>query len=229
MSFFFVETPLTIGTPAEITGETAHHMAGVRRMKIGDHVELQDPAGHRFLAQIDDTQRRSLIVTPLREASIPARPSREVTLLQAYISEQKLDLVLQKATELGAARIIVWQAEYSPHELDTERMSHKTARFVAIMQNACEQSGRPDVPTLAFATSLSAALEMVSDKTPVVLDAGGTSDFPPGPLALIVGPEGGFSDAERYLSDSRQIPTLSLGTYTLRAETAAIAGLVRTL
>jgi 16S rRNA (uracil1498-N3)-methyltransferase len=229
MSFFFVETPLIIGTRTEISGEVAHHISGVRRMKVGDLLELQDSAGTRFIAQIDEVQKRALVVTPLREGGVPLGPHRDVTLLQAYIAEQRLDLILQKTTELGAARIIVWQAEHSPHEIAADRIGHKTERFVAILKNACEQSGRPDVPALSFAASLEVALEMIAGETPVLLDAGGTSDLHVGPLALIVGPEGGFSNAERYLCDTRQIPTLSLGTYTLRAETAAIAGLARAL
>lgn len=226
MSFFFVETPLTIGTPAEISGDAAHHIAAVRRMKVGDQVELQDPSGARFVAEIVEAGKRSLTVTPLRMTPLPLPPERQVTLLQAYIAEQKLDVVLQKATELGAARIIIWQAEYSPHEVSADRMAHKIERFLAIMQNACEQSGRPDIPMLDFAPSLEAALNM-TDATPLALDASGTGAFPTGPLALIVGPEGGFSDDERYVRNARQISTVSLGTYTLRAETAAIAGLAR--
>jgi 16S rRNA (uracil1498-N3)-methyltransferase len=152
-----------------------------------------------------------------------------VTLLQAYIAEQKLDLVLQKATELGAAHIVVWQAEYSPHEISSERMMHKYERFVAIMRNACEQSGRPAVPTLTFVPSLEKALTDATHITPVCLDAGGTAPLPAGDCSLIVGPEGGFSEAERALCVQKNIPVHALGTYTLRAETAAIAGLAKTL
>lgn len=229
MSFFFVDTPLSTGTQVEISGEAAHHIATVRRMKAGEEVELQDPSGVRFLCRIDSVSKRTIDVTPLTPLPLPLAPLRGVTLLQAHISEQKLDLVLQKATELGATRIIIWQAEHSPHGISEERVAHKTGRFVAIMQNACEQSGRPDVPKLAFADSLEDALSMLSDETPVVLDVGGSSTLPPGPLALIVGPEGGFSNTERSVAAEKEMLCLSLGTYTLRAETAAIAGLARTL
>lgn len=225
MSFFFVDTVLTDGTRAEIAGEAAHHIATVRRMKAGEEVELQDPSGRRFLCRIESVSRRSLSVVALAPQPLPLPPSRSISLLQAYIAEQKLDLVVQKATELGVARIIVWQAEHSPQRMATDRLAHKTERFVSIMRNACEQSGRPDVPQLAFADSLESALAMLSDETPILLESGGQSPIPRGPLALIVGPEGGYATDELTLCAAREMQTLSLGTYTLRAETAAIAGL----
>lgn len=225
MSFFFCDISLSLNTAAEIGGEVAHHIGTVRRVKKGEEVELQDPSGARFVARIDEIARRSITVTPLRPAPIPASPARAVTLLQAYIAEQKLDLILQKATELGAARIIVWQADHSPHEISPERLAHKHERFEAIMRNACEQSGRSDVPILEFSDSLEDGLASLADETPVFLNADGSGVFPTGTLALVVGPEGGFSDAEDMVRAARNCPTISIGTYTLRAETAAIAGL----
>jgi 16S rRNA (uracil1498-N3)-methyltransferase len=223
MSFFFVDESLTVGNPTEISGDAAHHIGTVRRIKKGEEIQLQDPSGSRVVARVDDVSKRALTVMPLRLSDMPAAPQRALTLLQAYIAEQKLDLVLQKATELGAARIIIWQADHSPHEMTSDRVAHKRERFMAIMRNACEQSGRPDVPALEFAGSLESGLALLSGETPVFLDAGGSADTPPGPLALIVGPEGGFSDAEYEIRTSRDFPTVSIGTYTLRAETAAIA------
>lgn len=229
MSFFFVDTPLFAGQQAKISGDAAHHIAAVRRMKAGEEVELQDPSGARFLCRIDAVTKRTLEATPLTPLPLPLAPSRSVTLLQAHIAEQKLDLVLQKATELGATRIVIWQAEHSPHGISTDRLAHKTERFAAIMQNACEQSGRPDVPALAFADSLASALALLSDETPILLEAGGGAALPAGSLALIVGPEGGFSPGEIALCAEREMPSLALGTYTLRAETAAIAALAKAL
>lgn len=229
MSFFFIDEPLAIGTPTTVGGEAAHHIGTVRRIKKGEEIQLQDPSGLRVLARIEEVDRRSLTVMPLRAADMPAAPKRPVTLLQAYIAEQKLDMVLQKATELGAAHIMIWQADHSPHELSDERMAHKTERFAAIMRNACEQSGRPEVPSLSFADSLESALQMLRDESPVFLDAGSSQAIPSGPLALIVGPEGGFSETENLLRDARSISSVSLGAYTLRSETASIAGLAVSL
>ncbi len=229
MSFFFIDEPLSVGTPAIVGGEAAHHIGTVRRIKKGEEVELQDPSGARFLCRVDSISKRSLGVSPLEQRPLLLAPSRSVILMQAYIAEQKLDLVVQKATELGAARIIIWQADYSPHEMSEDRRAHKQERFEAIARNACEQSGRPHVPTIEFADSLESAFGRIADETPVVLDAGGSRTIPHGSLALIVGPEGGFSEMERGICATRSIPSASLGTYTLRAETAAIAGLAVSL
>ena len=230
MSFFFVEAIPEPGTPATIVGEAAHHIGAVRRMKSGTEIALQDPSGGRYLARIESPGKRELVVLPLSPMPIPVRPERRIALLQAHIAEQKLDIVLQKATELGAARIIVWQAEHSPHEIATERVAHKRERFTAIMRNACEQSGRPDVPELIFADSLATALADADSTQFILLDAAGADTAAFGEdIALIVGPEGGLSDAERALCTTREMPALTLGTYTLRAETAAIAGLAKVL
>lgn len=230
MSFFFIDSMLEPGIPATITGETAHHIGTVRRMKAGTEIMLQDPSGARYLVRIESSGKRELVVLPLSPAPIPAPPQRRVSLLQAHIAEQKLDIVLQKATELGAARIIVWQAEHSPHEIAAERIAHKRERFTAIMRNACEQSGRPNVPELIFADSLATALADTGSTQHILLDAAGTDTIVYADnIALIVGPEGGFSDTERELCAQRSIPILSIGAYTLRAETAAIAGLTTSL
>lgn len=230
MSFFFIDTILELGVPATITGEAAHHIGTVRRMKSGTEIALQDPSGARYLVRIDSSGKRELTVLPLSVQPKPAPPRRRVTLLQAHIAEQKLDMVLQKATELAAARIVVWQADHSPHEMSPERLAHKRDRFTAIMRNACEQSGRPDVPELIFADSLETALADTGTAQHVLLDATGSGHLEyHDDIALIVGPEGGFSEAERALCTAREIPTLSIGTYTLRAETAAIAGLSQML
>jgi 16S rRNA (uracil1498-N3)-methyltransferase len=198
-------------------------------MKVGEEIHLQDTTGSRFVVRIDTVHKRSLVVTPLRTAPVPPPPTRHVTLLQAYIAEQKLDLIIQKATELGAAQVVVWQAEHSPHEIAPERMAHKHERFVAIMRNACEQSGRPDVPTLSFVSSLAEALARASSNI-CMLEAGGTDTAPTNTsLSLIVGPEGGFSSDEYALCTENKVGKISLGSYTLRAETAAIAGLAKAL
>jgi len=225
MSFFFVDEKLSLGAPAHIGGEAARHIGAVRRARRGEEIELQDPSGTRFVARVDQIGTRTIVVMPLGIAELPRSPKRHVTLLQAHISEQKLDLVLQKATELGAASIVIWQAEYSPHTISPERMAHKLERFRAILRNACEQSGRPTLPELMFTASLAEALEK---RTRCLRLDAGTSQFAPSDAdvaALIVGPEGGYSPTERALCESRAIPAASIGTYTLRAETAAIAGL----
>lgn len=225
MSFVFVDATLSLGIPARIDGEAAHHLGTVCRAKRGAEIELQDPSGNRFIAKIEEIGKRELGILPVSVAAIPPLPTRRVSLLQANVSEQKLDIILQKATELGAESIVIWRADHSPHAIPSERAAHKLERFRAILRNACEQCGRPKLPGLSLAASLQEAIE--GHPSCVRLDAGAAplarADHDAG--ALIVGPEGGFSHSERALCTSRGIPAASIGTYTLRAETAAIAGL----
>ncbi len=225
MSFFFVDETLALGSAVRIGGEPAHHIGTVRRAKRGEEMELQDPAGNRFVARIEEIGKREIAVLPVRVAELPASPARRVSLLQANISEQKLDIILQKATELGADSIVIWQADHSPHAVRPDRAAHKLDRFEAIIRNACEQSGRPHMPELSLAASLAEAIEGRAGCVRLDAGAGRMALSETGAAALIVGPEGGFSDEERAFCASRAIPAASIGTYTLRAETAAIAGL----
>lgn len=225
MSFFFVDEPLSLDTPAQIGGETARHIGTVRRAKRGEEIEMQDPAGNRFVVRIEEVDKREIMVLPLRVAELPRQPERRISLLQANISEQKLDLILQKATELGAESIVIWQADHSPHAIPSDRAEHKLERFRAILTNACEQSGRPQVPDLSLAPNLAEAIDGRAGCVRLDAGAGRLALADADTAALIVGPEGGFSDEERTLCASRSIPAASIGTYTLRAETAAIAGL----
>jgi len=226
MSFFFCEENLSIGTEAAIGGETAHHLLAVRRVKSGEEIEMQDAAGKRFRTTVKQVSKRELVVEPLEELALPPLPAIEATLLQANIAEQKLDLILQKATELGAARIFIWQAEHSPHAIPAERMAHKLERWNAILRGACEQSGRPAPPELQIHASLQEALE-AANAAIVMLDESGSKTLAEIPaekkIALVVGPEGGFTESEKNIL--RTATSARLGNYTLRAETAAIAGL----
>lgn len=226
MSFFFCEGTLSIRTEAAIGGETAHHLLAVRRVKAGEEIELQDAARRRFRTTVKKVTKRDLTIEPLEEIALPHLPLVEATLLQTNIAEQKLDLILQKATELGVARIFIWQAEHSPHAIPTERMAHKLERWRAIMRGACEQSGRPVPPQLQVCASLQEALETANAPV-VMLQESATRTLAEIPVeknvALVVGPEGGFAESEKNIL--RTATSARLGNYTLRAETAAIAGL----
>ena len=224
MSFFFCPVELEVGTPVVLDGDTAHHIGTVRRMKPGEELELQDPRGARFSARVEAVVKRSLTILPLAAAPIPAPARASITLLQALISEQNLDLILQKATELGAVKVVLFPAEHSPHRLVDDRLAHKTDRWNQIIRNACEQSGRPVPTELIVTDSLEDALAHRGG-TVILLDEHGSSTHTSEDSTLIVGPEGGLTDSEKALAHDVGATTMAVGPYTLRSETAAIAGM----
>ena len=228
MSFFFCPADLALGTSVELEGDIAHHIGTVRRIKKGEEIQLQDPRMRRFLARVDAVTKRSVTITPLSEITLPPETAHTVTLIQALVSEQNIDLILQKATELGAQKIVLFQSEHSPHSIRTDRLPHKLDRWTEIARNACEQSGRPSLPLIIVTPSLTDALEDAAGVI-VVLDQSGDAFPNPQTLTLIVGPEGGLSEGEISLLKNRSALFARISAYTLRSETAALAGLASAL
>lgn len=227
MSFFFSPVELTRGVSVVLEGDAAHHIGTVRRIRQGEEIQLQDPRERRFLVRVDVASKRSVTITPLSELSVPAAPAHSVILLQALVSEQNIDLILQKATELGTKKIVLFQGERSPHTIPADRLSHKLARWIDISRNACEQSGRPTLPTLHVVSSLREAL-IHAEGVLVALDESGGAFPSADKVTLAVGPEGGLSEQEFSLLKNQSGVFAQIGAYTLRSETAAIAGLAVT-
>lgn len=236
MAFFFV--PIASAKAGEVqtlTGDTVHRLLNVRRFKIGDEIQVQTEDGKRYLAEITEVSSRSMSVKLVSEAQLPVPQSREIRLAIGYISENNLDLVIQKSTELGASEIIIFQAEHSPHAIKSDRLAHKLERWNAIALNACEQLGRPTPPVIRYVDSISKALLHSAQTTCIFLEQN-TKPFrdvklsDATPITLFIGPEGGWSEPELDLITTNPVAKLvSIAPFTLRAETAAIAGLTLAL
>jgi 16S rRNA (uracil1498-N3)-methyltransferase len=191
-------------------------------MKVGDEIIVQDAQPRRFQAYITELNKTTITILPFVEVRLPQEPAVRVTLLQAMVSEQNIDLILQKTTELGVTHIVLFPADRSPHTIKSERIVHKMTRWNNILTAACEQSGRAIVPQLTMAISLPEALSHVHG-TLVLLDIDGNKHSTGADAyTLLVGPEGGFTDLEKI--QVHNAVRMSIGTYMLRAETAAIAG-----
>lgn len=235
MNYFHCDATLSLHEHTDVTGATARHIRDSRRMKVGDEIIVQDTVPRRYRATIVQCDPRSITIEPIAEIVLPHEPIRHVTLLQALISEQNIDLVLQKTTELGVASIVLFDADHSPHTFKTDRTDHKIERWNNILLAACEQSGRVEPPHLSLTSSLDEALRAI-DGACVLLDENGDrwetlclatlgDTGSPTSIALIVGPEGGLSEAEKDKARAYGARLVKIGPYTLRAETAAVAGI----
>lgn len=225
----FVPDPLAQGVVVCIEGPQAHYLARVMRVAPGDAVILCDDATGEWLAHVAGVDRREVLVTlesRLREREqVP-----DFTLCAALLKKPAFDLVLEKATELGVRKI---------QPLVTRRCvadKLNAERAATILAEAAEQCARTALPELAEARKLDALLkDWPDDRTLFFADEdtaihGGepaTQAFAAvhGPAALLIGPEGGFDDAERTaIRALPQARAISLGPRILRGETAAIAG-----
>lgn len=204
--------------------EESHHAMRVLRVRTGDDVELFNGRGYAWLGTIAGLSRNEVSVDIVQERFVP-RPAPEVTLAQAWLHREKLlDELVRQATVFGAARIQFFRADHS------EKQPRRSDKWERLAIEACKQCGRLWLPAIEIFDSTAALLDAASESQVVV--ASMTEPRVPiasipadRPLTYMVGPEGDFSDGERARAhDANAIP-IGLGAYTLRSETAAIAGL----
>lgn len=221
----FVPGPLALGAALEIEGTQAHYLSRVMRAGPGDAVVLCDDETGEWAAEVIEAGKRAVLVE-LRERLRPREPVPDLWLCAALLKKPSFDLVLEKATELGLRRIQpVITRRCVADKLNTER-----ARTILV--EAAEQCARTALPELAEPLRLDAMLrDWPQDRALFFADENGG---PPaaeafaahqGPAALLVGPEGGFDEAERAMvRDHSHARPIGLGPRILRGETAAIAG-----
>ena len=200
----------------------------VVRVHEGEEVELFDGKGNAARGVVTGVAAEKLIVNVL--TIIDARESPlTMNLAMSIIALDKFELVLQKATELGVRSIIPIVSERV--EIRPERYRGKQERWEKIIFEAVKQSGRARTPQLEPAVSFDEAIARPSTK--VVFDAGTESTWQPGnpsiPITLFIGPEGGWSEDELRLARASGAWFRRLGPRRLRAETAAIVAVTRSL
>jgi len=222
----FVDPAALVAGELAVRGDEHHYLARVRRARPGDPVELVDGSGRRAAAvilRITDEQTTLHAGPP---EAIAARPPL-VRALVPLIKGDRMDACIEKLVEVGADAIVVWPAARSVARLDDARRDARIAKYRAIAQAAARQSGRAQVPEVASAESLAAALAGLPDGQRLVLDP--TNDTPldtaltPGTasdVTVISGPEGGLAPGE--FDQLTSFTPLGLGPRILRAETAPV-------
>lgn len=219
-----MEGPLAAGLSLKIEGGQAHYLVHVLRMKPGAPLKLCDDQTGEWLAEVTDVAKRDLSVQ-VSELLRPREVVPDLWLLAAPVKKARLDMVVEKACELGVAL-------YRPvitRRTIVERMNMERLR--ATMVEAAEQCGRTALPQIEEGVKLSALLkEWPAERTLYFADETGgvplAEATKPGPSAILIGPEGGFDPEERdAICALPQAVGVSLGPRILRAETAAIAAL----
>lgn len=212
------------GGRAELTDEARHYLRDVLRLGPGAAVEVFDGEGGAFQAEV--LPGFEALALGARRAA--PRASASVWLLLALAKGEKLELVVQKATELGVARIVPFAAERSVVRLEAEKGEERARRWRRICEEAARQCGRADLPEVRAPATLAEALaELPPGFTTLVFQPGGASlaELPPSPAggyAAVIGPEGGLTAAELAACEAAGALRASLGPRVLRAETAAI-------
>jgi 16S rRNA (uracil1498-N3)-methyltransferase len=243
----YVDTELHSGSSIELARDTASHLAKVLRARSGDELILFNGHGVEFSAVIDAV--RGARVSVAVGASRPAdrESPLQITLIQCVPRGDRMDFVVQKATELGVARIVPVLSQRSVVKLDATQAAAKQLHWQAVAVSACEQCGRTRLPRLETAQPLlnflgalppvaANALRLVLEPDPAergLVDHDAVDREPVGSpraaansIEFAIGPEGGFAPAELEALELSGFTRIGLGPRVLRTETAAIAALV---
>ena len=224
----FVETPLAASTEMALPPGPARH-AQVRRVQPGEALVLFDGQGGEWLARVTAMGRSEVRVAVEQHIHVDRELPLAVTLAVGMPANERMDILVEKATELGVAAIQPLLCERSVLRLAGERAERKREHWQAVAVAASEQCGRTRVPGVEPVRALGAWLAM----RPVATSAGwllspGPLATPPsrpagGPLVLLSGPEGGLSPGEEDAAIGAGFSAVSLGPRVLRAETAPLA------
>jgi 16S rRNA (uracil1498-N3)-methyltransferase len=222
----FVPEELGKGRTVSLQGNAAHYLGKVMRVKPGDIVILCDNQTGEWAARVTDAARRS-VSAEVAEHLRPLERVPDLWLCPALLKKDRFDLILEKATELGAARI----QPVITRRCVADKLNAERAR--AITTEAAEQCARTALPELGEPMKLDALIkDWPEDRALFFADEDGGEPSAPtfathqGPAAILIGPEGGFDDAERgAIRALPQARPITLGPRILRGETAAIAAL----
>ena len=226
----FVERPLRVGDELPLPDDVAAHLLRVLRLQTGDACVLFNGDGHDYDARIVSIGKRDVSARIVDVRRIDNESPLRITLLQGMARGEKMDWVLQKATELGVARILPVSSERSEVKLDAQRADKRLAHWREVVIAACEQSGRAHLPEVAAPQPLPAAAAM-RDGRGFILDpfAGASlSRLPDATLqacTIAIGPEGGWSPRDREQLVAAGFEGLRLGPRVLRTETAGLAAI----
>jgi len=229
MPRFYCPQPLAVGAVIELPQDTAHHVH-VLRMAPGDGITLFNGQGGEFAATLVELGKRrasaEVKAFSPREAELPYA----LTLAQALPEGSKMDWIVEKAVELGVTAIQPLQSQRCVVKLSEERAAKKLAHWNAIMAAAAEQCGRNRLPHLADPADFGPWLGQPLLHPRILLTPRATqslSDWarhhPAQSVTLVIGPEGGFSEAEEALACTAGVLPLSIGPRVLRTETAGLA------
>lgn len=230
MSYFLSAESLEVNKQFEIFGDEARHILFARRIKVGEKIVLQGPDENRFLVEVLSFTKKSIIVRVLEAITSPKEPEVKIVLFQSLISENALDSILQKSTELGVMQIFLFNSRNTPTHL-SEKVEAKLGRWKKILQEAAKQSNRLRPPAISFLDNISGVLKEAENLDKVFLlektAAKTFQDFSKEKyksIGVLVGPEGAFTTEElESFSSLKNIKKIRLGPRVLRADTAAIS------
>ena len=228
----FVSGQLINGGKLLLEGDRARYLGRVLRLAVGDEVSLFNGEGPEWSATIGAMTRSTATLHIGESHEVGTESALKIHLVQGISRGERMDFVVQKATELGVKRITPVLTEYGVVKLDAARAEKRRDHWQSVAANACEQSGRTRVPLIDAPMTLK---NWFGDKpaqvdSELILTPGATAPLtgiaaPTTKVCVLIGPEGGFSQGEYEDAAASGFTAVSLGPRVLRTETAAVAAL----
>ena len=231
---FYIEPSQKQGDIIEIMGEDVNHIRNVLRMKNGEKFMLCDGAGTDYLCELSGSKERNLVATVLEEKKSDTELPVRLVLFQGLPKKDKMELIIQKAVELGVYEIVPVATKRCVVKLDAKKEASKIARWQAIAEAAAKQSKRDVIPQIGAVMTLKEALREANEFEVSIMpyeNAEGMAatrslldSIRPGQrVAIFIGPEGGFDDTEVEAALALGTRPVTLGRRILRTETAGLA------
>lgn len=238
MRRFQVKPQDVTGSSLTIRGQNAQHLVRVLRLGPGDEIYAFDNSGLEYKARVEQTNQAEVVCSVLDRYEPSIEPPLDVFLLQGLPKADKMEFIIQKTTELGVRAIIPVRAARAVVQLEGKKAAERVERWQKIAAEAAKQCRRPRAPVISSIVDLGAALKSLPQGTMLLAayeaeEAQGLAEalegWPGGPVALVIGPEGGFTDQEIAFLKANGAQSVSLGPRILRTETAGLAAITMVL
>ena len=234
MSRFYVPKEAVKEGKILITGKEAHHILNVMRLKVSDDVVVFDGTGREYAGIVKETGRKSLSVEIISTRNISHGQVRSIILIQSIPKKDKMDYIVEKATELGVNIIMPVMTGRTVPDWNESKRSGMAERWQKITEAAAKQCGRADIPQVLKITSFEEAVSNISandlrliaaleDKAVKLKDA--LKDGSGIKTVIAIGPEGDFTAQEVRMAMDHGFKTVNLGPRVLKSDTAALAAL----
>jgi len=228
MRRFYHPQALTANQASHLSEGASHHISRVLRLNPGEQIVVFDGHSGEWLCEISTVERKVVTVLPVQFNAVLRTPMAEATLGLPLIKGDRMDMAIQKATEMGVRRIQLLDTRYTDVRLRGERLEKKLEHWQRIIASACEQCELnvlpqllPVAPILEWLPTVATPLRLIAHPGQVPLRQ--LLPATPQALTLITGPEGGFTDEEVAAAQAQGFHCITLGERILRAETAPIA------
>lgn len=236
MHHFFVTPQQISGDKIRIEGGDVNHMKNVLRMKLHEKAEISDGESRTYLCEVEAYEEDVAVLHILEEMEADTEPASKLYLFQGLPKSDKMELIVQKAVELGVYQVIPVAMKRSVVRLDDKKAEKKADRWNSIAESAAKQAGRSRIPEVTMPLSYNEALKMAEELDVTLLPyelAGGMEvtrevirQIKSGQsVGIFIGPEGGFEPEEVDAAVSMGAKVITLGRRILRTETAGLATL----